>query len=75
MEPFVKASDVQRHFKVSRGTVHNWVHKQGCPRVLFGGLLRFKISEVEAWLRNADVTDVTRQVPSLDAPPLENEDS
>ena len=46
---YVSIDDIQRHFGVSRGTVNNWVHKEGCPHDKRGRILRFKLGEVEAW--------------------------
>lgn len=46
---YVSADTLQKHFGVSRATVHSWVHKEGCPHDKRGRILRFKLGEVEAW--------------------------
>lgn len=48
-ESYVDHEVLEKHFGVSRATIHNWVHKEGCPHVLRGKVLRFQMSAVEAW--------------------------
>jgi phage terminase Nu1 subunit (DNA packaging protein) len=48
----VDAQVVQRHFDVSRATVHNWVHTEGCPHAKRGKVLRFQLSAVCEWYAN-----------------------
>jgi excisionase family DNA binding protein len=52
VETYVDAEAVAKHFGVHRGTVHNWVHKEGCPHEMRGKILRFRLEAVEAWFRN-----------------------
>lgn len=52
-DTYVDADTLAKHFGVSRGTVHNWVHKQGCPHEMRGKRIqRFKLVAVEDWFRN-----------------------
>lgn len=48
VETYVAPDALEAHFGISRGTVHNWV-REGCPHEVRGKILRFKMSEVEAW--------------------------
>ncbi len=50
-ETYVGSDSIQAHFGVSRATVHNWVHDEGCPHEQRGKVLRFKMSAVEDWFR------------------------
>lgn len=48
-ETYVDSEALQKHFNVSRATVHNWIHDDGCPHEMRGKVLRFKLSAVEDW--------------------------
>jgi len=48
---YVDPAAIARHFGVSRATVHNWVHREGCPHEQRGKLVRFELAAVEAWFR------------------------
>jgi phage terminase Nu1 subunit (DNA packaging protein) len=48
-EPWVSATGVARHFQVSVRTIQRW-RRAGCPSLGRGGLVRFRLSAVEAWL-------------------------
>jgi hypothetical protein len=48
-EPWVSAQTVARHFAVSVRTVQRW-RQGGCPCLGRGGMVRFRLSAVEAWL-------------------------
>lgn len=49
LESYVPTEIIESHFGVSRATVHNWIHKEGCPHHMRGKILRFKLSAVEEW--------------------------
>lgn len=51
LESYVDSEALQKHFGVSRQTVHDWVHKAGCPHEMRGKILRFKMTAVEDWFR------------------------
>lgn len=46
---YIGPEELAKHFGVSRGTVHNWVRTGGCPHEVRGKIVRFKLSDVEAW--------------------------
>jgi excisionase family DNA binding protein len=48
-ETYVDSEAIQKYFGISRATVHNWVHEDGCPHEKRGKILRFKLSAVESW--------------------------
>jgi phage terminase Nu1 subunit (DNA packaging protein) len=50
-EPRVSAARIAAHFDVHPGTVARW-RREGMPAAEIGGLQRYRLSEVEAWLRN-----------------------
>jgi predicted DNA-binding transcriptional regulator AlpA len=50
-DTYVDSEEIQRIYGISRGTVHNWVHKESCPHEMRGKILRFRLAAVEAWFR------------------------
>ena len=49
-ERWVGVDDVAAHLGVGRDSVYRWVDKRGLPARKVGRLLRFKLSEVDAWV-------------------------
>jgi excisionase family DNA binding protein len=47
----VGVDDVARHLQVGRDSVYRWVDMRRLPAHRVGRLLRFKLSEVDAWVR------------------------
>lgn len=59
MKPYIKPKELASYLGVSRSLISKWV-RQGCPFVNIGASSdmlspRFKIDEVEAWLKNRQV--------------------
>jgi len=50
IENYLTAEELMKYLKVSRVSITRYM-KQGMPSVKLGGLRRFKISEVESWLK------------------------
>jgi len=50
-ERWVGVDDVAAHLGVGRDSVYRWVEKRGLPARKVGRLLRFKLSEVDAWVQ------------------------
>ncbi|WP_165215747.1 helix-turn-helix domain-containing protein [Schaalia sp. ZJ1691] len=63
-EPWVTMKDAQEHLGVSRDTVVDWINHRGLPGYKIGRFWKFKLSEIDNWLRlNADNSrDVERGV-------------
>jgi excisionase family DNA binding protein len=51
-ENYLTMNELIKHLKVTRTSINRWMNK-GMPSVKLGTLRRFKISEVENWLRNS----------------------
>jgi excisionase family DNA binding protein len=49
-ERWVGVDDVAAHLGVGRDSVYRWVESRGLPARKVGRLLRFKLSEVDAWV-------------------------
>jgi excisionase family DNA binding protein len=50
-EPWVSLEDAAKHLGVSKDTVHRWSRRRKMPAHKVGHLLKFKISEVDEWVR------------------------
>ena len=51
-EPWVAVEDVARHLGVTRDSVYRWIENKKMPAHKMGRLWKFKISEVDEWVRN-----------------------
>jgi excisionase family DNA binding protein len=49
-ERWVGVEDVAAHLGVGKDSIYRWVDKRGLPARKVGRLLRFKLSEVDAWV-------------------------
>mgnify|MGYP000402314466 CR=1 FL=1 len=52
-ERWVDVDEVARHIGVRRESIYRWIDKKGFPAHRAGRLLRFKLSEVDEWMRGA----------------------
>ena len=50
-EPWVDVEEVAAHLGVAKESVYRWVEGKGLPAHRVGRLLRFKLSEVDAWVK------------------------
>jgi len=50
-ERWVGVEDVAAHLGVNKDSVYRWIEKMGLPAHRVGRLYRFKISEVDEWVR------------------------
>jgi len=50
-EKWVDIDDASSHLKVNKETVRRWIKNQDFPAHRAGNLLRFKLAEVYAWVR------------------------
>ena len=56
-EPWVAVDDVARHLGVSHDTVYRWIEGKSLPAQKLGRLWKFKLSEVDAWVRAGGTDD------------------
>jgi len=49
-EHWVGVNDVAGHLGVGKDSIYRWVERRGLPARKVGRLLRFKLSEVDAWV-------------------------
>ena len=50
-ERWVGVNDVAVHLKVAKDSVYRWVETNGFPAHRVGRLFRFKLSEVDEWVK------------------------
>ncbi len=55
-EPWVSLEEIAQHLAVSQDTVHRWIRNRGLPAHQVGRIWRFKVTEVDEWVR-ADKAD------------------
>lgn len=55
-EPWVSVEDVANHLGVVKDSVYRWIENRGLPAHKIGRLWKFKLSEVDAWVRAAQPT-------------------
>lgn len=50
-ERWVDIDEVASHLGVTKDSIYRWVEKKGFPAHHVGRLFRFKLSEVDEWVR------------------------
>jgi len=50
-EPWVSVEDVAKHLGIAKDSVYRWIERKGLPAHRMGRLWKFKISEVDEWVR------------------------
>jgi len=50
-ERWVDVEAVASHLGVTKDTIYRWIDKKGFPAHRAGRLLRFKLSEIDDWVR------------------------
>ncbi len=62
IEKWSSMDAITDYLDVSRDTVLNWINKQGMPAHKVGRLWKFKISEVDHWIRSGGAADTERSI-------------
>ena len=50
-EPWVSVDELARHLGVAKDSVYRWIERKGLPAKKVGKLWKFKLSEVDEWVR------------------------
>lgn len=50
-EPWVSVDEVSQHLGIARDTVYRWRENKGLPAHRIGRLWKFKLSEIDDWVR------------------------
>ena len=51
IEPWASVDDVARHLGIAKDTVYRWIEAKGLPAHRVGRLWKFKLREVDDWVR------------------------
>jgi excisionase family DNA binding protein len=62
-EPWASVDEVAKHLGVAKDSIYRWIENRGLPAHKIGRLWKFKLSEVDEWVRasGADAGDETNQ--------------
>lgn len=52
-EPWVSVDDVAKHLGVVKDSIYRWIEGRALPAHRVGRLWKFKLSEVDAWVRTS----------------------
>jgi excisionase family DNA binding protein len=67
-EPWVSVDVLAQHLGVTKDSVYRWIERKGLPARKVGKLWKFKLSEVDAWVRaGAANTDTNSSQPPDDS--------
>ena len=50
-EPWVSVDEIATHMGVAKDSIYRWIEAKGLPAHKMGRLWKFKISEVDEWVR------------------------
>ena len=56
-EPWASVEDVAKHLGIARDTVYRWIDSKALPAHKIGRLWKFKLSEVDEWVRSGGASD------------------
>ncbi len=50
-EPWVSVEDVAKHLSVAKDSIYRWIEHKALPAHKVGRLWKFKLTEVDEWVR------------------------
>ena len=56
-EPWVSVDAVAKHLGIARDTVYRWIDSKGLPAHRIGRLWKFKLSDIDEWVRAGGAKD------------------
>ncbi len=60
-EPWVSVDSVAEHLGVSHDTIYRWIERRSLPAHKIGRLWKFKLSEVDEWVRSGGSAPISLQ--------------
>jgi len=62
-ERWVDVEEVAAHLGVNKDSIYRWVERKGLPAHRIGRLFRFKLSEIDEWVRQGGGKDASNDAP------------
>ncbi len=56
-EPWVSVDAIASHLGVARDSVYRWIESRNLPAHRIGRLWKFKVSEIDSWVRTGDANE------------------
>lgn len=56
-DPWVSVEQIAKHLGVTRDSIYRWIDGKGLPSHRIGRLWKFKISEVDDWVRRGEAQE------------------
>ena len=63
-EPWVDTEQVAAYLGVQKHSIYRWIEERGFPVHRAGRLLRFKLSEVDEWMRSGGGSEDNKRIDS-----------
>jgi excisionase family DNA binding protein len=63
-EPWTSVDEIARHLGVAKDSIYRWIDRRGLPAHRIGRLWKFKISEVDEWVRGGHADSETPETKS-----------
>lgn len=60
-EPWVSVDQVASHLGVAKDTVYRWIEAKKLPAQRIGRLWKFKLSDIDTWVRTGVTADLKNQ--------------
>lgn len=67
VEKWADSREVQEYLGIGRETVTEWINKRGMPAYKVGRFWRFKISEIDEWIRTGGAATIETTEEDTDA--------
>ncbi|PIP20681.1 MAG: hypothetical protein COX40_03525 [Candidatus Omnitrophica bacterium CG23_combo_of_CG06-09_8_20_14_all_40_11] len=56
---FLNISEVAQYLGLTKGSLYVWVHQRRIPYLKIGKLLKFDIIEIEQWLKDKRIKEIS----------------
>lgn len=60
-EPWVSVDEVAKHLGVAKDTVYRWIESKGLPAHRIWRLWKFKLADVDEWVRSGGASDAQEE--------------